>query len=65
MNNTKIKTYFFALIGLILFSSDLCLLGESRIYKIDNKEWFIYGTASLILMNLGLGLIIKYNWGSV
>ena len=64
MNNTKIKTYFFALIGLILFSSGLCLLGESIIYKIENKEWFIYGAASLILINLGLGLMIKNNWGS-
>ena len=64
MNNTKIKTYFFALIGLMLFSSGLCLLGESIIYKIENKEWFIYGTTSLILINLGLGLMIKNIWGS-
>ena len=64
MNNTKIKTYFFALIGLIFFSGGLCLLGESIIYKFENKEWFFYGTLSLILINFGLGLMIKNNWGS-
>ena len=64
MNNTKIKTYALALTGLILFSSGLCLFGESVIYKYDNQDWFLSGTASLILINLGLGLMIKNNWGS-
>jgi len=64
MNNTKIKTYTLALIGLILFSSGLCLFGESVIYKYENQDWFLYGTASLIFINLGLGLMIKNNWGS-
>mgnify|MGYP001162421843 FL=1 len=64
MNNTKIKTYALALTGLILFSSGLCLFGESVIYKYENQDWFFSGTASLILINLGLGLMIKNNWGS-
>tara|TARA_B100000700_G_C14876244_1_gene775809 strand:- start:285 stop:482 length:198 start_codon:yes stop_codon:yes gene_type:complete len=64
MNNTKIKTYALALTGLILFSSGLCLFGESVIYKYENQDWFLSGTASLILINLGLGLMIKNNWGS-
>tara|TARA_B100000678_G_scaffold3636_1_gene3120 strand:- start:104 stop:301 length:198 start_codon:yes stop_codon:yes gene_type:complete len=64
MNNTKIKTYALALTGLILFSSGLCLFGESVIYKYENQDWFLYGTASLIFINLGLGLMIKNNWGS-
>ena len=64
MNNTKIKTYIFALVGLILFSSGLCLFGESIIFKYESKEWFFSGTASLILINLGLGLMIKNKWGS-
>ena len=42
MNNTKIKTYTFALIGLILFSGGLCLFGESVIYKYENKDWFFF-----------------------
>ena len=61
MNNTKIKTYTFALVGLILFSSGLCLFGESIIFKYESKEWFFSGTVSLILINLGLGLMIKNN----
>ena len=64
MNNTKIKTYIFALVGLILFSSGLCLFGESIIFKFESKEWFKSGTVSLILINLGLGLMIKNKWGS-
>jgi hypothetical protein len=64
MNNTKIKTYAFALFGLILFSGGLCLFGESVIYKYENKDWFFFGTLSLICINLGLGLMIKNNWGS-
>jgi len=64
MNNTKIKTYALALTGLILFSSGLCLFGESVIYKYENQDWFLSGTTSLILINLGLGLMIKNNWGS-
>ena len=64
MNNTKIKTYALALTGLILFSSGLCLFGESVIYKYENQDWFLCGTASLIFINLGLGLMIKNNWGS-
>ena len=64
MNNTKIKTYTFALVGLILFSSGLCLFGESIIFKYESKEWFNSGTVSLILINLGLGLMIKNKWGS-
>ena len=64
MNNTKIKTYAFAFVGLILFSSGLCLFGESIIFKYESKEWFISGTVSLILINLGLVLMIKNKWGS-
>ena len=64
MNNTKIKTYTFAFVGLILFSSGLCLFGESIIFKYESKEWFTSGTVSLILINLGLGLMIKNRWGS-
>ena len=29
-----------------------------------NKDWFFFGTLSLIFINLGLGLMIKNNWGS-
>tara|TARA_B100001113_G_C20581201_1_gene393268 strand:+ start:75 stop:269 length:195 start_codon:yes stop_codon:yes gene_type:complete len=62
--NLKIKRYFGALLGLILFSSGLCVFGEAIIYKYQNSSWILFGTISLILINLGLGLMIKYKWGS-
>tara|TARA_B100000900_G_scaffold176910_1_gene150018 strand:- start:1055 stop:1243 length:189 start_codon:yes stop_codon:yes gene_type:complete len=60
----KLKQYLFALLGLILFSSGLCLLGESIILKYEGNSWFLSGTISLVFINLGLGLMIKYKWGS-
>tara|TARA_B100001173_G_scaffold288479_1_gene277646 strand:+ start:176 stop:364 length:189 start_codon:yes stop_codon:yes gene_type:complete len=60
----KLKQYLFALLGLILFSSGMCFLGESIILKYEGNSWFISGTISLILINLGLGLMIKHKWGS-
>ena len=64
MIDKKIKTYFFALFGLIIFSSGLCLFGEAIIYKYQEKEWFFIGTSSLILINMGIGIMIKNKWGS-
>ena len=58
------KRYFFALLGLILFSSGLCLLGEAIISKYENTNWVLLGTISLILINAGLGLMIKNKWGT-
>jgi len=60
----KLKQYLFALLGLILFSSGLCLLGESIILKYEGNSWFLSGTISLVFINLGLGLMIKHKWGS-
>ena len=58
------KRYFFALMGLILFSSGLCVLGEAIISKYENTNWVLLGTISLILINAGLGLMIKNKWGT-
>jgi hypothetical protein len=58
------KRYFLALTGLILFSSGLCLFGEALIHKYENTNWFLIGTISLILINAGLGLMIKNKWGT-
>ncbi len=52
------------LTGLILFSSGLCVFGEALIYKYENTNWFLIGTISLILINAGLGLMIKNKWGT-
>ena len=53
------KRYGLALLGLILFSSGLCVFGEALISKYENNNWFLTGTISLILINSGLGLMIK------
>ena len=57
------KRYGLALLGLILFSSGLCAFGEALISKYENNNWFLVGTISLILINAGLGLMIKNKWG--
>ena len=62
--NNNIITYFLALLGLILFSSGLCVLGEAIISKYENSNWILIGTISLVLINSGLGLMIKNKWGT-
>ena len=62
--NSNIKRYFLALLGLILFSSGLCVLGEAIISKYENSNWILIGTISLVLINSGLGLMIKNKWGT-
>tara|TARA_B100001989_G_C24356389_1_gene372235 strand:+ start:10 stop:204 length:195 start_codon:yes stop_codon:yes gene_type:complete len=62
--NKYIKRYFLALLGLILFSSGLCVLGEAIISKYENSNWILIGTISLVLINSGLGLMIKNKWGT-
>ena len=57
------KRYSLALLGLILFSSGLCVFGEALISKYENDNWFLVGTIALILINAGLGLMIKNKWG--
>ena len=57
------KRYSLALLGLILFSSGLCVFGEALIFNYENNNWFLVGTISLILINAGLGLMIKNKWG--
>lgn len=58
------KRYSLALLGLILFSSGLCVFGEAVISKYESTNWFLTGTISLILINAGLGLMIKNKWGT-
>ena len=62
--NNNIKRYFLALLGLILFSSGLCVLGEAIISKYENSNSILIGTISLVLINSGLGLMIKNKWGT-
>ena len=48
-----------AFLGIMLFSSGLCVFGEAIIYKYESRDWFLIGTASLVLINSGLILIIS------
>ena len=63
MEASKKKRYAFALLGNILFSFGLCEFGESVIAKLHNENWFYLGTTSLVLINAGIGLMIKNKWG--
>ena len=47
------------LTGIMLFSSGLCVFGEAIMYKHESRDWFLIGTASLVLINSGLILIIS------
>ncbi len=56
---SNLKKNLLAFLGIILFSSGLCIFGEAVIYKYDSKDWFIIGTISLLLINSGLILILS------
>ena len=56
---SNLKKNFLAFLGIMLFSSGLCIFGEAIIYKYESKDWFFIGTISLILINSGLVLIIS------
>ena len=48
-----------AFLGIMLFSSGLCVFGEAIMYKYESRDWFLIGTVSLVLINSGLILIIS------
>ena len=64
LKKSKFKRYTLALVGLISFSSGICLFGLAIIRKYENLDWFMIGTLSLILINGGLGVMIKNKWGT-
>ena len=45
-------------LGILIFSSGLCILGEAIIRKSQNLDFFIIGTLSLIIITSNL---ISYN----
>ena len=51
--------YLIAVLGILIFSAGLCVLGESIIQKINDQNWFLIGTIALILINTGLCLMIS------
>ena len=61
---SNLKKNLLAFLGIMLFSSGLCVFGEALISKYENDNWFLVGTIALILINAGLGLMIKNKWGT-
>ncbi|MBL6685170.1 MAG: hypothetical protein ISQ41_06870 [Flavobacteriaceae bacterium] len=59
MKKGKKLFVFMSILGIILLSSGLCILGESIIQKINNDNWFKVGTIALILINTGICLMIN------
>lgn len=55
----KHKKNLLAFLGIMLFSSGLCVFGEAVIHKYESNDWFFIGTVSLVLINSGLILIIS------
>jgi len=57
--NKKLVWYLKAQAGVLLFPMGLCLLGEAVIRKGSGQPWFWLGTLSLVVVNTGVGLMIK------
>ena len=46
-------------LGILTFSSGLCLLGEAIIRKSQGLDFFLIGTISLIFVNAGVCVMIN------
>jgi uncharacterized BrkB/YihY/UPF0761 family membrane protein len=46
-------------LGILIFSSGLCLFGEALIRKYQELDFFLIGTLSLILINAGVCIMIN------
>ena len=46
-------------LGILIFSSGLCIFGEAIIRKYQNLDFLTIGTISLILINAGICIMIK------
>ena len=46
-------------LGILTFSSGLCIFGEAIIRKSQSLDFFLIGTVSLILINAGACIMIK------
>ena len=63
--NSRLRWYLKAQTGVLLLPAGLCLFGEAVSRKVvqmmggEAGPWFWAGTASLILINAGLGLMIE------
>ena len=48
-------------VGILTLSSGLCFFGEALVLKNNDKAWFLFGTISLLLINVGVSLMIGAN----
>jgi len=48
-----------SVLGILIFSTGLCVLGESIIQKMNNGNWILIGTIALALINAGICLMIN------
>ena len=46
-------------LGILIFSSGLCIFGEAIIRKYQDLDFFLIGTISLILTNAGICIMIN------
>jgi|TARA_B100001094_G_scaffold121742_1_gene117541 hypothetical protein len=46
-------------LGILIFSSGLCLFGEALIRKYQELDFFLIGTLSLALINAGVCIMIN------
>tara|TARA_Y100000768_G_C23858419_1_gene624457 strand:- start:550 stop:741 length:192 start_codon:yes stop_codon:yes gene_type:complete len=61
MINDRKKWFFQSVLGILIFSSGLCIFGEALTNKNNGEAWFLFGTISLILINMGVCLMIDAN----
>ena len=54
----KLIWYLKAQAGVLLLPAGLCLFGQAVMNKGSGEPWFWLGTASLVVINTGLGLMI-------
>ena len=59
MKKGKLLFLAVSILGILIFSAGLCILGESIIQKVNDGNWFVIGTIALVLVNTGLCLMIN------
>jgi hypothetical protein len=57
----KNKWFILSIIGILTFSSGLCIFGEALTLKNSGEGWFLEGTIALVLINSGVCLMIGAN----
>ena len=57
----KKRWFIQSVLGILIFSSGLCIFGEALTYENSGQAWFLFGTLSLILINAGIFLMIDVN----